>query len=80
MKIPRDIRGLAFSKLLKSYGYEITRQTGSHIRLTTLLNGEHHITIPSHNPLKIGTLNSIINDIAFHFQISKNQLLDDLFF
>lgn len=52
MKIPRDISGLEFSKHLKSYGYEITRQTGSHIRLTTLLNGEHHITIPSHNPFE----------------------------
>ncbi|NYE57789.1 putative RNA binding protein YcfA (HicA-like mRNA interferase family) [Carboxydothermus ferrireducens DSM 11255] len=36
----------------------VTRQTGSHIRLTTTLKGEHHVTIPLHDPLKIGTLNN----------------------
>jgi hypothetical protein len=28
---------------------------GSHLRLTTDQNGQHHITIPNHDPLKIGT-------------------------
>jgi len=56
----------------------ITRQTGSHIRLTTTINGEHHITIPAHNPLRIGTLSSIINDIANHHKISKQELIDRL--
>ena len=31
MKIPRGIGGEDLAKLLKKYGYEITRQTGSHI-------------------------------------------------
>ncbi len=35
MKLPRDISGEELAKLLKKFGYEITRQTGSHIRLTT---------------------------------------------
>jgi glycerophosphoryl diester phosphodiesterase len=34
------------------YGYQTTRQTGSHLRLTTDKNGIHHITIPNHDPLK----------------------------
>ncbi len=45
MKLPRDLSGENLAKLLKKYGYEITRQTGSHIRLTTNLKGEHHITL-----------------------------------
>ena len=57
MKIPRDISGVKLIKLLAVYGYEVTKQTGSHIRLTTQANGEHHVTIPNHNPLKVGTLN-----------------------
>ncbi|MEK7770741.1 MAG: type II toxin-antitoxin system HicA family toxin [candidate division NC10 bacterium] len=29
-------------------GYRVTRQTGSHLRLTTLERGEHHVTVPRH--------------------------------
>jgi len=60
MRIPRDISGQDLIKYLKPYGYIVTRQTGSDIRLTTEQNGQHHITIPNHDPLKIGTLSGII--------------------
>nr|MDO8081788.1 type II toxin-antitoxin system HicA family toxin [Candidatus Freyarchaeota archaeon] len=79
MKIPRDISGEELCRLLKKYDYQITRQTGSHIRLTTILKGEHHITIPRHKPLKVGTLNSILNDIASHLEIDKSELIKELF-
>ena len=79
MKLPREISGNEFSKLLKPFGYQITRQTGSHIRLTTNQNGEHHITIPGHKFLKIGTLNSILNDIAEHLKIEKSELIQKIF-
>jgi predicted RNA binding protein YcfA (HicA-like mRNA interferase family) len=79
MKIPRDISGSDLVKYLKPYGYLVTRQAGSHIRLTTLQNGEHHITIPNHDPLKIGTLSAILTDIAAHFNKSKEQLVNDIF-
>lgn len=45
MKLPRDIGGEELAKLLKKYGYQTTRQTGSHLRLTTGIKEEHHITI-----------------------------------
>jgi predicted RNA binding protein YcfA (HicA-like mRNA interferase family) len=79
MKLPREISGKELAKLLKKYGYQITRQSGSHIRLTTSLQGEHHITIPAHKYLKIGTLSSILSDIAKHFKIDKNDLIKTLF-
>jgi len=78
-KIPRDISGSELTKLIGKFGYQITRQTGSHIRLTTKENGIHHITVPNHNPLKLGTLSNILSDIADHFQISKKELLEKLF-
>jgi predicted RNA binding protein YcfA (HicA-like mRNA interferase family) len=37
-------------------GYQIVRQSGSHMRLMTTQNGVHHLTIPHHNPLKVGLL------------------------
>ncbi|MEA5598947.1 hypothetical protein [Rivularia sp. UHCC 0363] len=50
------------------------------MRLTTQLNGEHHITVPAHNPLKVGTLNAILRDVAEHFDLTRDQLLSQLFF
>ena len=35
MKLPRDIGGEELAKILNKYGYEVTRQTGNHLRLTT---------------------------------------------
>jgi len=79
MKLPRDISGNQLIKNLKPLGYTVTRQTGSHIRLSTEQNGQHHITIPQHDPLKIGTLSAILADIAAHFNLSKNELIELLF-
>ena len=50
-------------------------KTGSHMRLTTTEGGEHHVTIPQHDPLRVGTLSSILNDIAEHLEISRDELL-----
>jgi predicted RNA binding protein YcfA (HicA-like mRNA interferase family) len=79
MRIPRGISGEELAKLLEKYKYQITRQTGSHIRLTTHIKGEHHITIPKHKHLKIGTLNSILVDISNYLTISKRDLVEELF-
>lgn len=79
MKIPRDISGLELAKKLSAFDYEATRQTGSHIRLTTQQKGEHHITIPAQKNLKIGTLNSILLSVANHLEISKNKLTEKPF-
>ena len=79
MKIPRDLGGEELAQLLKRYGYQATRQTGSHIRLTTTREGEHHVVIPKHKTLKIGTLNSVLSDIAGHLKLKKEILIDELF-
>lgn len=62
-RLPRDISGKDLIKSLKVLEYKIDRQTGSHIRLSTELNGEHHLTIPNHNPIKVGTLAAIFADL-----------------
>ncbi|MCY7423137.1 MAG: type II toxin-antitoxin system HicA family toxin [Chitinophagaceae bacterium] len=65
--------------LNRKYQYEVTRQTGSHIRISTTLSGQHHVTIPNHNPIRLGTLSSIIHDIADHFNKTKEQVVEELF-
>lgn len=79
MKIPRSITASELMKALKPLGYEIIRQKGSHIRIKTDQNGEHQETIPDHKPIKIGTLNSILSNIADHFGITKEELAGKIF-
>lgn len=79
MKLPRDLSGTELVKALTRLEYKVSHQTGSHIRLTTQLNGEHHVTVPAHDPIKIGTLNAIIRDIASHHNFEKNELIVLLF-
>jgi len=72
--------GEELAALLGRYGYKITRQTGSHIRLTSTSKGfEHHITIPRHKPLRVGTLSSIVNEIAAYLEIERQKLVKELF-
>ena len=74
-KIPRDISGRKLAGLLKKLGYEITRETGSHLRLESFSGQEvHRITIPNHNPIKLGTLNNILTEIAARQDIEKKEL------
>lgn len=79
MRIPRDLTGRELIKKLRALGYDQTRRVGSHIRLTTQQNGTHHITIPNHDPLKLGTLSAILSEVATHFNVSKEDLIERLF-
>ena len=78
-RLPRDISGLQLAKALSIFGYETTRQTGSHLRLTTLINGEHHVTVPTHDHLKVGTLSGILAEVSRHLELSKTEVSNRLF-
>jgi predicted RNA binding protein YcfA (HicA-like mRNA interferase family) len=78
-RIPRDVSHKELCVSLGKYGYSIVRQTGSHIRLKSERMGyEHSITIPAHNPIKIGTLNKILTEVAAYLKINKEKLFDNL--
>ena len=70
---------MELAQALVQFGYIVDRQSGSHMRLTTQTKGEHHLTIPAHTPLKLGTLNSILRDVSSHLKMDRNQLLSELF-
>jgi predicted RNA binding protein YcfA (HicA-like mRNA interferase family) len=78
-RLPRGISGAELVKKLSRYGYVVSRQTGSHIRLTTTREGEHHVTIPNHSSISVGTLSSILGDVALHCKLSKDHLVAELF-
>jgi predicted RNA binding protein YcfA (HicA-like mRNA interferase family) len=73
MKVPRDVDADVLIRLLNRYGYFLVRQTGSHVRLSKCINGEGHaITVPNHNPIKIGTLQKIAKDVCYMNGININ--------
>ena len=78
MKLPRNVSGAALQVSLRRLGYEATRQRGSHVRITTQVNGEHHEVIPQHNPIRVKTLSSILKNIAQHHKMSVEELLREL--
>ncbi|MHA3771265.1 type II toxin-antitoxin system HicA family toxin [Verrucomicrobiota bacterium sgz303538] len=76
MKLPRDISGADLVRALRVLDYVIDRQRGSHIRVTTQRDGEHHEVIPNHAPIKAGTLSGILKSIAGHHRMRVDELLD----
>ena len=79
MKIPRDVNGADLARALHSLGYERVRQEGSHIRLTTEVNGTHHVTVPNHKPLKTGTLvGGVLKPVAAHYGLTVEALVQRL--
>ncbi|QKE41159.1 MAG: type II toxin-antitoxin system HicA family toxin [Ferrovum myxofaciens] len=79
MRLPRDLSGADLVKRLGRYGYSVTRQTGSHMRLTSTIRGEHHITIPNHDPLRLGTLAAILASVGAHYGLTRDELIQQLF-
>ena len=45
----------------------------------TQQNGEHSVTVPYHNPLRVGTLSAILADVANHVSLTKDDLMQRLF-
>ena len=79
MKLPRNVSGAELAQRLRRMGYEKTRQTGSHMRLTCNQPKEHHVTIPQHDDLRVGTLAAILGMVADHHQMSRVALSEQLF-
>jgi predicted RNA binding protein YcfA (HicA-like mRNA interferase family) len=79
MRLPRDVSGTDLVKHLSKLGYFQTRQVGRHIRLTCEIPHQHHVTVPLHDSLRIGTLSAILNDVAVKHKIERDALIDLLF-
>lgn len=79
MKLPRDLSGTDLAHALRIFGYRVSRQTGSHLRLTTLEPTEHHVTVPRQGALRVGTLAAILSDVARHLGLRRDELMGRLF-
>ena len=79
MKIPRELKGSDFADILcRQWDYKVVHQQGSHIILETEIPSHQRISIPNHNPLRLGTLNSILRAISRHKGVTKADIINTL--
>ena len=81
MRTPRSLSGDELATLLgRHYGYVLTRQRGSHMRLESDYMGySHRVSVPDHNPMRVGTLNRILSSVADYLEVERDQLMRELF-
>jgi predicted RNA binding protein YcfA (HicA-like mRNA interferase family) len=76
VKLPRDVSGDRLIRALEYLGYKVVRQKGSHVRLRHEGPPAHAITVPLHNPVKIGTLHGILTEVGLMRSINIESLIE----
>jgi len=74
MKLPRGVSASGLIRTLEGLGYKVIRQKGSHVRLRHEGPPVHMVTVPLHNPLKVGTLHGILTEVAVMRSMSVEAL------
>ena len=79
MKVPRDLSGAQLIKVLcRDWGYHQVHQEGSHVILKTETPGHQRLSVPNHDPLRVGTLNGIVRTVAAHKGVDRQAVLNAL--
>ncbi len=79
MKLPRDVSGRELAKtLIRHWGYRQVNQEGSHIILQTEDPEHHRLSVPDHNPLRLGTLNGILRAVAQAKRVGREDVIGSL--
>jgi predicted RNA binding protein YcfA (HicA-like mRNA interferase family) len=76
MKLPRGVSADRVIHTLQHLEYTVIRQKGSHVRLQHPGPPTHTITVPLHNPLKIGTLHGILAEVALMRSVTIESLVE----
>jgi predicted RNA binding protein YcfA (HicA-like mRNA interferase family) len=76
MKLPRGVSADRLIRALERLGYSVIRQKGSHVRLFHEVAPTHSISVPLHDPLKIGTFHGILVEVAQVQSISIQEILE----
>lgn len=79
MKLPRDVYGCDLAAALcRDWGYVQVHQVGSHILLQTETPSHHRVSIPDHKPLRLGTFNAILREVATAKQTTREAIIATL--
>ena len=80
MRLPRDLYGRDLAQgLCSRWGYAKVNQVGSHIILQTETPRRHRVSIPDHKPLRLGTLNAILREVAAAKGVSREDIVASLY-
>lgn len=75
MRTGEVMDGEELARLLGRFGYERTRQSESHMRLTSSAKGKvHHITVP----LQSSQVGWALKDIAIYLETDPEKLREEL--
>lgn len=76
MRLPRELYGRELARhLCANWAYRQVNQVGSHIILQTEIPQRHRLSIPDHKPLRIGTLNAILRQVASAKSVAREDVL-----
>jgi len=79
MKIPRDVSGTHLANVLsRRWRYVKVHQVGSHIILETSEPTHQRIAIPEHDPVRLGTLISILRAVSQHKGVTRDAIVGTL--
>jgi predicted RNA binding protein YcfA (HicA-like mRNA interferase family) len=79
MKIPRDVSGTHLANVLcRRWQYAKVHQVGSHMILETSEPTHQRIAIPDHDPVRLGTLLSILRAVAQHKGVTRDAIIAGL--
>lgn len=79
MKLPRGLYGRELARVLcAQWDYREVNQVGSHIILQTEIPQHHRLSVPDHKPLRIGTLNAILREVAAAKGVTREDILATL--
>lgn len=79
MKLPRDLYGRDLARALCArWAYQKVNQVGSHIILQTETPQHHRLSVPDHKPLRIGTLNAILREVALAKGVPREDILSTI--
>ena len=79
MKTPRDVSGTHLADTLcRRWRYAKVHQVGSHIILETSEPARQRISIPDHDPLRLGTFISILRSVAQHKGVTRDEIIASL--
>ena len=68
------LSGKELCKILKKIGYEIDRQTGSHMILRNIDPPHRRLTVPNHKEIARGTLRKIIRESGLSVDVFRELL------
>lgn len=79
MNLPRDLYGRDLARVLCArWAYQKVNRVGSHIILQTETPQHHRVSVPDHKPLRIGTLNAILRQVAAAKGVTREDILATL--